>query len=91
METRRADEEPLRVRPLPNLTADSPREVALVARGEQSRLLDLSGDMELGKLDVVFPVLHGPYGEDGSVQGLCRLANMPCVGAGISLSWEHPM
>jgi D-alanine-D-alanine ligase len=70
-------------RPLPNLTADSPREVALVARGEQSRLLDLSGDAELGKLDVVFPVLHGPFGEDGSVQGLCRLANMPCVGAGI--------
>jgi D-alanine-D-alanine ligase len=70
-------------RPLPNLTADSPREVALVARGEQSRLLDLSGDTELGRLDVVFPVLHGPYGEDGSVQGLCRLANMPCVGAGI--------
>jgi D-alanine-D-alanine ligase len=32
---------------------------------------------------VVFPVLHGPYGEDGSVQGLCRLANLPCVGAGI--------
>jgi len=70
-------------RPLPNLTADSPHEVALVARGEQSRLLDLSDDRELGKLDVVFPVLHGPYGEDGSVQGLCRLANMPCVGAGI--------
>ena len=70
-------------RPLPNLSADSPREVALVARGEQSRLLDLSGDRELGRLDAVFPVLHGPYGEDGSVQGLCRLANLPCVGAGI--------
>ena len=70
-------------RPLPNLTTDLPREVALVARGEQSRLLDLSGDRELAKLDVVFPVLHGPYGEDGSVQGLCRLANLPCVGAGI--------
>ncbi len=70
-------------RPLPNLTADLPREVALVARGEQSRLLDLSDERELGKLDVVFPVLHGPYGEDGSVQGLCRLANLPCVGAGI--------
>ena len=57
--------------------------MALVARGEQSRLLDLSHDGELGRIDVVFPVLHGPYGEDGSVQGLCRLANMPCVGAGI--------
>jgi len=70
-------------RPLPNLTADSPREVALVARGEQSRLLDLSSDRELGPLDVIFPVLHGPYGEDGSVQGLARLSDLPCVGAGI--------
>ncbi len=70
-------------RPLPNLSADSPREVALVARGEQSALMDLSGRREFGALDVVFPVLHGPYGEDGSVQGLCKLANMPCVGAGI--------
>jgi len=70
-------------RPLPNLSADSPREVALVARGDHSRLLDLSEERELGGLDVIFPVLHGPYGEDGSVQGLCRLANLPCVGAGI--------
>ncbi|MGD0724768.1 MAG: D-alanine--D-alanine ligase [Spirochaetia bacterium] len=70
-------------RPLPNLAADSPREVALVARGEKSRLMDISGNRDLGRLDVVFPVLHGPYGEDGSVQGLCRLANLPCVGAGI--------
>jgi D-alanine-D-alanine ligase len=70
-------------RPLPNLVADSPREVALVARGEKSRLVDVAGNRDLGKLDVVFPVLHGPYGEDGSVQGLCRLANLPCVGAGV--------
>lgn len=35
------------------------------------------------KIDVVFPILHGPYGEDGTVQGLCKLAGIPCVGAGI--------
>jgi D-alanine-D-alanine ligase len=70
-------------RPLPNLAVGADREVALVARGEKSRLLDLAAGRELGQLDVVFPVLHGPYGEDGSVQGLCRLANLPCVGAGI--------
>jgi D-alanine-D-alanine ligase len=70
-------------RPLPGLVANGPREVALVARGEGSRLLDLERNTELAKLDVIFPVLHGPYGEDGSVQGLCRLANIPCVGAGI--------
>jgi len=70
-------------RPLPNLSADAPREVGLVARGEDSRLFDLSTERELGAIDVLFPVLHGPYGEDGSVQGLARLADLPCVGAGI--------
>ena len=37
-------------------------------------------------LDVVFPALHGPYGEDGSVQGLLELANIPYVGAGVLAS-----
>jgi D-alanine-D-alanine ligase len=37
-------------------------------------------------LDVVFPVLHGPYGEDGTVQGLLELANLPYVGAGVLAS-----
>jgi D-alanine-D-alanine ligase len=38
------------------------------------------------ELDVVFPVLHGPYGEDGTVQGLLELANLPYVGAGVAAS-----
>ncbi|MGH9148375.1 MAG: hypothetical protein ACRD1Q_16815, partial [Vicinamibacterales bacterium] len=37
-------------------------------------------------LDVVFPVLHGPYGEDGTVQGLLELSNVPYVGAGVLAS-----
>jgi D-alanine-D-alanine ligase len=37
----------------------------------------------IGAVDVVFPVLHGPYGEDGSVQGLLKLANVPFVGPGV--------
>jgi len=36
-----------------------------------------------GGIDVVFPVLHGPFGEDGTVQGLLKLANLPFVGAGV--------
>jgi D-alanine-D-alanine ligase len=36
-----------------------------------------------GGIDVIFPVLHGPYGEDGTVQGLLELANVPYVGAGV--------
>ncbi len=37
----------------------------------------------LGEVDVVFAVLHGPFGEDGTVQGLLKLANVPFVGAGV--------
>lgn len=37
-------------------------------------------------LDVIFPVLHGPYGEDGTVQGLLELANIPYVGCGVLAS-----
>jgi D-alanine-D-alanine ligase len=40
----------------------------------------------LGRVDVVFPVLHGPFGEDGTVQGLLELAGVPYVGAGVTAS-----
>lgn len=45
-------------------------------------LVPLGGDLG-GRIDVVFPVLHGPYGEDGSVQGMLELAGLPYVGAGV--------
>lgn len=35
------------------------------------------------QVDVVFPVLHGLYGEDGTIQGLCKLIGVPCVGSGV--------
>jgi D-alanine-D-alanine ligase len=40
----------------------------------------------LGEVDVVFPVLHGPFGEDGTVQGFLELADVPYVGAGVTAS-----
>jgi len=40
----------------------------------------------LGDVDVVIPVLHGPYGEDGTIQGLLELAGVPYVGAGVLAS-----
>ena len=45
----------------------------------------IPGTREAGfpQVDVVFPVLHGPYGEDGTVQGLLELADIPYVGAGV--------
>ena len=44
------------------------------------------GIRSLGDIDVVFPILHGPYGEDGTVQGLLELAGLPYVGSGVLAS-----
>lgn len=41
---------------------------------------------DLGEVDVVFPLLHGPYGEDGTLQGLLELSGVPYVGAGVLAS-----
>ncbi len=41
---------------------------------------------DLGRVDVVFPVLHGPYGEDGTIQGMLELAGIPYVGSGVLAS-----
>ena len=41
---------------------------------------------QLGEIDVVFPVLHGPWGEDGTIQGLLELAAIPYVGSGVLAS-----
>ena len=57
--------------------------LALVPGKREEQLVALSGQQTLGSLDVVFPVLHGPLGEDGTVQGLLKLANIPFVGAGV--------
>ena len=47
----------------------------------------IQGDPRLNPdFDVVFPVLHGPFGEDGTIQGLLELANLPYVGGGVASS-----
>jgi len=46
-------------------------------------ILRTSGTENTPSLDVIFPVLHGTYGEDGTVQGLLELAGIPYVGAGV--------
>jgi D-alanine-D-alanine ligase len=74
---------------LPQVTGASGRELALTADpGRSGELLSLGhGAPEvLGAVDVVFPVLHGPYGEDGTIQGLLELAGVPYVGAGVLAS-----
>jgi len=52
-----------------------------------SGLMRIVGDkVKTIPVDVVFPVLHGPNGEDGTIQGLCALAGIPYVGCGVAAS-----
>ncbi|MFC9787956.1 D-alanine--D-alanine ligase family protein [Rhodococcus sp. NPDC127528] len=62
------------------LTADPTRSGALVALGSEA------AGAVLASVDVVFPVLHGAYGEDGTIQGLLELAGLPYVGPGVLAS-----
>lgn len=76
-------------RQLPGVSPDSGTELALPAdpqRGGQLVSLQPGAAEVLGTVDVVFPVLHGPYGEDGTIQGLLELAGVPYVGAGVLAS-----
>jgi D-alanine-D-alanine ligase len=54
-------------------------QILIIEKGEGAQITGMG-------LDIVFPVLHGPYGEDGTVQGLLELANIPYVGAGVLAS-----
>jgi D-alanine-D-alanine ligase len=66
---------------LPAVEADSGPGVAL-AREPGDRAI-VADDGTRTDVDVVFPILHGPYGEDGTMQGLLELAGVPYVGAGV--------
>jgi D-alanine-D-alanine ligase len=61
-----------------------PRHEVLLRGTTSPELIPLAPAKEApAPIDVLFPALHGQGGEDGSVQGLARLADLPCVGAGI--------
>lgn len=64
------------------LLPDPSRHGVLAARPSAGQMLIAAGGGFAG-LDVVFPVLHGPFGEDGTIQGLLELAGLPYVGAGV--------
>src|SRR5947209_578114 len=73
------------------LPAVDPTGTALVLPGDPTAkglvVLDAhDAPPDLGAVDVVFPLLHGPYGEDGTLQGLLELAGVPYVGSGVFAS-----
>jgi D-alanine-D-alanine ligase len=67
---------------LPEVLRDGQR-VVMSADPTETALMTLDGSSHGQKLDVVFPVIHGTFGEDGTLQGLLELAGLPFVGAGV--------
>lgn len=63
--------------------------VAILGDPSHKGLVSLDSNFDLGnaaRLDIVFPLLHGPFGEDGTVQGLLEMADIPYVGCGVLAS-----
>ncbi|MBD8080655.1 D-alanine--D-alanine ligase family protein [Cellulosimicrobium arenosum] len=73
---------------LPHVEASSEEVVLPLATGRSGVRVLAPGEIprELGDVDVVFPLLHGPFGEDGTIQGLFELADVRYVGAGVLAS-----
>ena len=66
-------------------SADQAHQVTLVIDPTHPHFIALDGRSlpNQGEFDLIFPVLHGPYGEDGTLQGLLEMANVPYVGSGV--------
>ena len=60
----------------------SSKEVAVFAESSGALTDPRSGNVR-STIDVIFPVMHGPFGEDGSMQGLLKVAGIPFIGAGV--------
>ena len=74
---------------LPSKTHTATGEVALLGDPSHKGLIALESNEQSfsgEKLDVVFPALHGPFGEDGTLQGLLEMADVPYVGCGVLAS-----
>ena len=64
----------------------APGQPALPGAGGTLPIPTAASPSALGAIDVVLPILHGPFGEDGTVQGLLELAGVPYVGSGVTAS-----
>lgn len=81
----------LKVDGVEDIKADTWRDSAVSAvispdRGHHGALITERGRLSIRKIDVIFPVLHGLYGEDGTIQGIFELSGIPYVGCGVLAS-----
>jgi D-alanine-D-alanine ligase len=84
------DPEPLRLAPghIPEVDASAPSVLMPMSATARHLIVHEAGQppRELGEVDVVFPMLHGPFGEDGTIQGMLDLAGVRYVGSGVTAS-----
>ncbi|HNS49618.1 MAG TPA: D-alanine--D-alanine ligase family protein [Anaerolineae bacterium] len=82
--------DPMKALTLGKAEGEPPAGLLAEATSHSLVILDSSGQavtaLPAGPVDVIFPVLHGPYGEDGTLQGLLEMAGIPYVGAGVAAS-----
>ncbi|MFD1414145.1 D-alanine--D-alanine ligase [Oceanobacillus jeddahense] len=57
--------------------------IAIVPGAEKNQIIQTDSDVSMDQLDVIFPIVHGTLGEDGSLQGMLRMANIPFVGSSV--------
>lgn len=63
------------------LKVNTDQRIAIVPANNSNEIRRLTDSKVLGKLDVAFSIIHGTFGEDGSIQGYFDMMNVPCVGA----------
>ena len=84
------DPEPLRLTAsqTPRVDRDAPHVLVPTSTDDRTLIVVEPGELprDLGEVDVVFPLLHGPFGEDGTIQGLFDLADIRYVGSGVAAS-----
>ncbi len=66
------------------LNKSSSTGIVPVNKAETSEIISLKSGRELGKIDVFFPIIHGTFGEDGTIQGMFEMINAAYVGAGVT-------
>ncbi|GGP09622.1 D-alanine--D-alanine ligase [Oceanobacillus neutriphilus] len=57
--------------------------IAIVPGAEENQIIQTGSDISMDQLDVIFPIVHGTLGEDGSLQGMLKMANIPFVGSDV--------
>ncbi|WKD59399.1 D-alanine--D-alanine ligase family protein [Corynebacterium caspium] len=78
--------DPVGVESLPEVSEENLEITLSLASATKGQFFSLTDASLVAEVDLIFPVMHGPYGEDGTIQGLFELSGIPYVGCGVLAS-----